>query len=59
MSLLYRYFIDLRMVDWPEEVDSDGNLSRIIQYNLSITFSLGTKLSYTTEKQVGQLTIHG
>jgi len=40
------------MPPWPEETDTDGNKSRVIQYNLTVTFSLGTKVSTATEKQV-------
>ena len=46
------FFSDFKYTQWPEETDSEGKKIRTINYGITVTYSLGTKLSNTQEKQI-------
>ena len=45
-------FVDLIQAPWPEDPDENGEKKREIGYTLSLNYSIGPKVSQSSEKQV-------
>ena len=50
--LWFDLFVDLLPAPWPEEPDENGEKKREIGYTLSLNYSIGPKVSQSSEKQV-------